>query len=242
MTYPDYPSQPQQGVAPSNLPGAPAPADSGQVPGSPMAGAPHPQNPAGPGAPGAPGYPAVPGTLGAAGYPGAPGYSGTAGYSGTSGYQGALGYQGSPYPASFPGVQLPAAQDPATVNCVVPWFLGLLLLVPIPVVGWLSGGLGPVIAGLSWKVEGAITGRAQARQAASWGLTYLLCSLVLFVAYVWMLLALTKDGPVKEFFPLGIPLAALGLLTLFHLVLCVVGGVWASQGKTMPFYGIPFFR
>lgn len=204
MTYPDYPSQPQQGVAPSNLPGAPAPA------GSPMAGTPYSQ-------------------VGAGNLAG-PGGGGT------------LGYQGSPYPASFPGVQLPAAQDPATVNCVVPWFLGLLLLVPIPVVGWLSGGLGPVIAGLSWKVEGATTGRAQARQAASWGLTYLLCSLVLFVAYVWMLFALTKDGPVKEFFPLGIPLAALGLLTLFHLVLCVVGGVWASQGKTMPFYGIPFFR
>lgn len=204
MTYPDYPSQPQQGVVPSNLPGAPAPA------GSPMAGTPYSQ-------------------VGAGNLAG-PGGGGT------------LGYQGSPYPASFPGVQLPVAQDPATVNCAVPWFLGLLLLVPIPVVGWLSGGLGPVIAGLSWKVEGATTGRAQARQAASWGLTYLLCSLVLFVAYVWMLLALTKDGPVKEFFPLGIPLAALGLLTLFHLVLCVVGGVWASQGKTMPFYGIPFFR
>ncbi|WP_194949430.1 DUF4870 domain-containing protein [Actinomyces trachealis] len=133
-------------------------------------------------------------------------------------------------------------QDPATVNCSAPWFLGLLALIPIPFFGALIGGLVQMITGLSWKVEGAARGRTQARQAASWGLTYLLCTVVLTVAHFWLLYALTKDGPTKEFFPLGIPLTLFVLLTLVHLVLSVVGGVRANQGKTMPFYGIPFFR
>ncbi len=43
-------------------------------------------------------------------------------------------------------------------------------------------------------------------------------------------------------FPVGIPMLLLGVVTLLHLVLSVVGGVRATQGKAMPFFGIPFFR
>lgn len=183
------------------------------------------------------GGPTVP--QGGAGYPPAPGYPAAPGYQGVPGVPMS---QGVPYPSAYPGAPYLAVQDPATVNCAIPWFLGLIALIPLPFFGSFAGGLTQVISGLTWKVEGAERGRTQARQAASWGLTYLLCTVVLTVAHFWVLFVYTREGPSKAFFPVGIPLLLLALLTLLHLVLCVVGGIRANQGKTMPFYGIPFFR
>lgn len=191
MTYPDYPSHPQQN--PVSQPQANGFYPSGgQAPG----GAPY--------LAGGPGHPAA------------------------------------PYPYSLPGQPHPWGQAPAAANYPLPWFLGLLALIPFPFLGSVAGGLAQVGAGLSRKEEGV--GRTQARQAASWGLTYSLSVVVLTVAHFWMLYAYTQDGPTKDFFPVGIPLTLLAVVTLLHLVLSVVGGVRATKGKTMPFFGIPFFR
>ncbi len=84
----------------------------------------------------------------------------------------------SPY--SVPGQPLPWGQPPAAAGCSGPWFLGLIALVPV--VG-LVGGLVQVVAGLVWNTAGSSLRRTQARQAASWGLTYSLCAVVLTVAH-----------------------------------------------------------
>lgn len=248
MTYPDYASQPPYTPVPPPPAAGPAPAGEplagGLGPGSsPLAGAPYLQG--GPGYPASPGYPGASGYSTAPGYPGYPtalGYESVPGYPGASGYQGAPGYQGASYPPGYAAMPVPLVRDPATVNCAVPWFLGLLVMLPLPFIGAIAGAAGPLVAGLVWKMEGATRGRTQARQAASWGLTFLLVMLVLAVARIWVFLAQVRSGR-PETFSWGDLLAILTwVLLLLHIVVCAVGGVRASQGKTMPFYGIPFFR
>lgn len=129
-------------------------------------------------------------------------------------------------------------------GCATPWFLGLLVLVPVPFLGALAGGLVPVVAGLYGSSQASPLGRAQARQAASWGLTF--CVAEVFLTDLFMVIArlVVKYGwdLLDVLLPLGQWYAvALGLLVMFHLYLSVKGGLLARQGKTMSFYGIPFF-
>ncbi|SPT53502.1 Uncharacterized protein conserved in bacteria [Actinomyces bovis] len=152
------------------------------------------------------------------------------------------GVPGAMYPGT-PGYAAAGLSNPYSnqvpSTCAAPWLLGLLGVAPIlgVLTGFLQAGVG-----LAMGNQAPEPARTQARQAASWGLTYSILAVLLLSAHLYLLFTMTRDKPVKEFFPLGIPITIFGLLTLVHLILAVVGGVRASKGKTMPFYGVPFFR
>ncbi|MEV7798434.1 DUF4870 domain-containing protein [Microbacterium foliorum] len=216
-------------VHPAVPPVPPAPPAQGPVPPAPVYGYAPPQSPgyAPPAAPGhapAPQQPvgyAPPQTPPSQGYP-APGYP-------------TQGYPAGTYPAGT----YPAAVPP---RGLLPWALGLLILVPFPFVGGLASGIAMAVSGGSSRRFGGVAG-GNARAAANWGLTYLLVSTVLLISHFVILFSLTADSPASGFYPIGIPITIYFALSVFHVVLVIMGMVKASSGKVMrvPF-AIPYLR
>lgn len=160
---------------------------------------------------------------------------------------------GTPQPAGIPALSPAGVQNQNEGVCPAPWFLGLIVVLPAlmlfrsliaDVVG-ISAGLVQLVAGLLWSRKGSALGRTQARQAASWGLTFTLGIFLLQGVFIVVGVVAVEQGPsawLTGLLLLGMVGSGIWVLSLAHLVLSVVGGVWASQGKIMPFYGIPFFR
>lgn len=214
----DEQSDPQQPVyAPPQAPGhaSPPPAPGYAPPQAPGHESPAP--------PQAPGYapPQVPGYV----QPQAPGYAPPA----AQGYP-AAGYPAGAYPAAVPPRGL------------LPWALGLLILIPFPFVGGIASGIAMAVSGGASRRFGGVA-RENARAALNWGLTYLLVSTVLLVSHFVILFTLTADSPASGFYPIGIPITLYFALSLFHLVLVIMGMVRASGGRLMrvPF-AIPYLR
>lgn len=150
------------------------------------------------------------------------------------------GYPAPGYPAQgYPAGTYPAAVPP---RGLLPWALGLLILVPFPFVGGLASGIAMAVSGGSSRRFGGVAGE-NARAAANWGLTYLLVSTVLLISHFVILFSLTADSPSSGFYPIGIPITIYFALSVFHVVLVIMGMVKASSGKVMrvPF-AIPYLR
>ncbi|MEV7609527.1 DUF4870 domain-containing protein [Microbacterium sp. NPDC089320] len=150
------------------------------------------------------------------------------------------GYAPPAYPAQgYPVGAYPVAVPP---RGLLPWALGLLILIPFPFVGGLASGLAMALSGGTSRRYGGVA-RENARAALNWGLTYLLVSTVLLITHFVLLFALTSDSPASGFYPLGIPITLYFALSVLHLVLVVVGMVRASSGKVVrvPF-AIPYLR
>lgn len=173
--------------------------------------------------PQAPGY-APPSALGYA-PPAVPGYAPPA----------AQGYPVGGYPAGA----YPAAVPP---RGLLPWALGLLILIPFPFVGGIASGIAMAVSGGASRRFGGAA-RENARAALNWGLTYLLVSTVLLVSHFVILSTLTADSPASGFYPIGIPITLYFAVSVFHLALVIMGMVRASGGKIMhvPF-AIPYLR
>lgn len=185
--------------------------------------------------------------------PPAPGYAPPQGYAqqqapgyapppapGYAPQQQAPGYAPPGYPIQgYPVGAYPAAVPP---RGLLPWALGLLILIPFPFVGGLASGLAMALSGGASRRFGGVA-RENARAALNWGLTYLLISTVLLVTHFVLLFALTSESPTTGFYPIGIPITIYFALSLLHLVLVIVGMVRASGGKVMrvPF-AIPYLR
>ncbi|WP_091231678.1 DUF4870 domain-containing protein [Microbacterium sp. 3J1] len=145
------------------------------------------------------------------------------------------GYPAGGYPAgSYPAVVPPRG--------LLPWALGLLILIPFPFIGGLASGVAMAVGGGASRRFGGVA-RENARVALNWGLTYVLVSTVLLVSHFVLLFALTSDSPATGFFPIGIPITMYFALSILHLVLVIVGMVRASSGRAMrvPF-AIPYLR
>ena len=195
----------------------PAPPVTGYAPPQAPGYVPQPPQANGYAPPQAPGY--VPPSPQATGYspPQAPGYP-------------AQGYPAGAYPLAAPPKGL------------LPWALGLLILIPFPFVGGVASGIAMAVSGgASRRFRGVA--RENARAALNWGLTYLLVSTVLLVSHFVILFALTADSPSGGFYPIGIPITIYFAISVLHLVLVIVGMVRASSGKVMrvPF-AIPYLR
>lgn len=151
--------------------------------------------------------------------------------------------QGHPAPG-YPAQGYPAGTYPAAVppRGLLPWALGLLILIPFPFVGGLASGIAMAVSGGTSRRFGGVAGE-NARAAANWGLTYLLVSTVLLISHFVILFSLTADSPSSGFYPIGIPITIYFALSVFHVVLVIMGMVKASGGRVMrvPF-AIPYFR
>ncbi len=222
-------------VHPAVPPVPPAPPAQGPVPPAPVYGYAPPQ---------APGYAQQP-------PPQSPGYAPPAAPGHAPAPQQPVGYappQTPPspgYPApGYPAQGYPAGTYPAAVppRGLLPWALGLLILVPFPFVGGLASGIAMAVSGGSSRRFGGVAGE-NARAAANWGLTYLLVSTVLLISHFVILFSLTADSPSSGFYPIGIPITIYFALSVFHVVLVIMGMVKASGGKIMrvPF-AIPYLR
>lgn len=222
-------------VHPAVPPVPPAPPAQGPVPPAPVYGYAPPQ---------APGYAQQPAPL-SPGYapPAAPGHAPApqppVGYAPPQ-TPPSLGYPAPGYPAQgYPAGTYPAAVPP---RGLLPWALGLLILVPFPFVGGFASGIAMAVSGGSSRRFGGVAGE-NARAAANWGLTYLLVSTVLLISHFVILFSLTADSPSSGFYPIGIPITIYFALSVFHVVLVIMGMVKASSGKVMrvPF-AIPYLR
>jgi hypothetical protein len=152
----------------------------------------------------------------------------------------APGYPAPGYPApGYPAGTYPAAVPP---RGLLPWALGLLILIPFPFVGGLASGIAMAVSGGTSRRFGGVAGE-NARAAANWGLTYLLVSTVLLISHFVILFSLTADSPSSGFYPIGIPITIYFALSAFHVVLVIMGMVKASGGRVMrvPF-AIPYLR
>ncbi|CAH0132309.1 DUF4870 domain-containing protein [Microbacterium foliorum] len=140
------------------------------------------------------------------------------------------GYAAGAYPAAVPPRGL------------LPWALGLLILIPFPFVGGIASGIAMAVSGGASRRFGG-PARENARTALNWGLTYLLVSTVLLVSHFVILFTLTADSPASGFYPIGIPITLYFAVSIFHLALVIMGMVRASGGKIMrvPF-AIPYLR
>ncbi len=151
--------------------------------------------------------------------------------------------QGHPAPG-YPAQGYPAGTYPAAVppRGLLPWALGLLILIPFPFVGGLASGIAMAVSGGTSRRFGGVAGE-NARAAANWGLTYLLVSTVLLISHFVILFSLTADSPSSGFYPIGIPITIYFALSVFHVVLVIMGMVKASGGRVMrvPF-AIPYLR
>lgn len=150
------------------------------------------------------------------------------------------GHPAPGYPAGgYPVGTYPAAVPP---RGLLPWALGLLILIPFPFLGGLASGIAMAVSGGASRRFGGVA-RDNARAALNWGLTYLLVSTVLLVSHFVLLFSLTADSPTSGFYPIGIPITIYFALSVLHLVLVIVGMVRAAGGKVMrvPF-AIPYLR
>ncbi|MEV4735726.1 MULTISPECIES: DUF4870 domain-containing protein [unclassified Microbacterium] len=151
--------------------------------------------------------------------------------------------------AQAPGYAAPAPGYPAGVypaapppRGLLPWALGLLILVPFPFVGGLASGIAMAVSGGASRRSGGVAAE-NARVALNWGLTYLLVSTVLVISHFVLLFALSARGPIEGFFPFGTIITIYFALSVLHVVLVIVGMVRASAGKVMRIpFAIPFLR
>ncbi|MGJ0387663.1 DUF4870 domain-containing protein [Microbacterium sp. CGR1] len=217
------PAPPVPPASPTAVPLPPVP------PQTPVYGDASPPTPGHPQQPQAPGYapPQAPGYA----QPQPPAY----GYAPQQTGHSAPGYPAGGYPVGA----YPAAVPP---RGLLPWALGLLILIPFPFLGGLASGIAMAVSGGASRRFGGVA-RENARAALNWGLTYLLVSTVLLVSHFVLLFSLTADSPTSGFFPIGIPITIYFALSVLHLVLVIVGMVRAAGGKIMrvPF-AIPYLR
>lgn len=122
------------------------------------------------------------------------------------------------------------------------WGIGLLALICIPGLGALGAGIAMAVIGRMQLRKGGIASQ-NGRNAANWGLTYALATLLLAGLHTFTLWYFTRGEPVKDFLPLGSWVVIWVLLTLFHLGYCLYAAIKAGKGavvKSPP--SIRFFR
>jgi uncharacterized Tic20 family protein len=95
--------------------------------------------------------------------------------------------------------------------------------------------------GRSQRRNGPIAA-ANGRNAANWGLTYLLLTVPLVTLHFVFLFWFTRDRPSGEFFPIGIPLTVWIVLSVVFVVVCFVGVTRANKGLVFTAPAIRFFR
>lgn len=121
---------------------------------------------------------------------------------------------------------------PRPVTGVSAWAWGLLVLLPLPLLGPLLAGGGMVASYRSLAREGAVA-KANATSARQWGALFLIVSTGLLVAQlVWGLIRMTQpSAPASGFFPQGIPITLYAIVCVVHLVVVIAAVVRARRGE-----------
>lgn len=111
------------------------------------------------------------------------------------------------------------------------WAMGLLVLVPVPLMGPLAAGGAMVAAYGTLSRQGPLA-KANATSARAWGRMFLLVSTALLVVQIALLLPrFWSDSPAVSFFPLGLPIVLYVAVCLAHLVVVTVATLRARRGE-----------
>lgn len=123
------------------------------------------------------------------------------------------------------------------------WLVGLTVLLCFPFISSLIAGVLMIGVGLTARGKGGLAAHNGVR-AANWGMTYLLATIVLVGGHFLMLWYLMVNNPdaVGGLFPFGILIALWVLVSVWHVVVCIWGGVVAGRAEPFRGNGIPFFR
>ncbi|PPG37385.1 DUF4870 domain-containing protein [Pseudoclavibacter sp. RFBA6] len=151
-----------------------------------------------------------------------------------------------PPPSAQPPQYAPPAGQPQQVllvrplaNGAVQWGLGLLALIPFPFVSAIVAGIVMTAAGRS-RAPATEAGERNRTNAANWGITYLISSVILIALHIAFLFTF-DDEYSSTFFPIGIPITIWFALSVTHVVLSIVGLVKASRGVVFKPIALPFF-
>ncbi|PPF42689.1 hypothetical protein C5B85_15545 [Pseudoclavibacter sp. AY1F1] len=125
-------------------------------------------------------------------------------------------------------------------NGAVQWSLGLLALIPFPFVSAIAAGIVMTATGRS-RAPATDAGERNRTNAANWGVTYLIASIILIALHI-AFLAIFDDEYSSTFYPIGIPITIWFALSVTHLVFSIVGSVKASRGVVFTPVALPFFR
>lgn len=119
------------------------------------------------------------------------------------------------------------------------WALGLLVLLPVPMLGSLAAGGAMVAAYGSLSRQGPLA-KANAASARRWGTGFLLVSTALLVLQLALSVPRLFGTPEPVgFLPLAIPILLYVLVCLVHLVVVVRGTLQARRGEVVR---LPFTR
>ncbi|MBF4458766.1 DUF4870 domain-containing protein [Pseudoclavibacter sp. VKM Ac-2867] len=124
-------------------------------------------------------------------------------------------------------------------NGATQWSLGLIAVIPFPFVTAITAGIVMIAAGRS-RAPATEAGERNRTNAANWGLTYLLSSIILIALHIAFLFVL-DDTYSGSFFPIGIPITLWFAVSVTHIVFSIVGSVKASRGVVFAPIALPFF-
>lgn len=118
------------------------------------------------------------------------------------------------------------------------WALGLLVLLPIPMLGSLAAGGAMIAAYDSLSRQGPVA-RANAAAAKRWGAVFLVVSTALLVIQlVFGLLRLGGQWPAEPgMFPVAVPLLLYIAVCLAHLVVVIVTLPRVRRGEVVRMLG-----
>lgn len=126
-----------------------------------------------------------------------------------------------------------------TATGVSAWAAGLLVLLPVPMLGALAAGGAMVAAYGSLSRQGPLA-KANAASARRWGMVFLLVSTGLLVLQLALSVPRLFGTPEPVgFLPLGIPIILYVLVCVVHLVVVVRAILQARRGEVVR---LPFAR
>lgn len=120
------------------------------------------------------------------------------------------------------------------------WALGLLILLPVPMLGSLASGGAMVAAYGTLSRQGPLA-KANAAAARRWGAIFLVVStgLLLLQLVLGLIRLAAHTGEASGFFPQGIPITLYAVVCLVHLVVVIAGTLRARRGELVR---LPFMR
>lgn len=140
----------------------------------------------------------------------------------------------------------PGAFSPRPPAGTVAWAMGFLAFIPIPFLGSIITGIVMMLVGNGQKDKGEIA-RLNGRNAANWGLTYLLLTVVLIGGSVLVgVISSGGGGPTPDWAP-PIALTLIGIwafpVQIAHLIVTIMGTIRASRAVVFSApVAVPFLR
>lgn len=120
------------------------------------------------------------------------------------------------------------------------WALGLLILLPVPMLGSLASGGAMIAAYGSLSRQGPLA-KANAASARRWGAIFLVVSTGLLVLQlaIGLIRLMTPSQEASGFLPQGLPILLYALVCVVHLVVVTAATLRARRGEVVR---LPFMR